>query len=124
MISTDFAAVEARICAHILADALARYDTLTGGDIRADNEARPVVAGELAAALGINFDDACALLADALARRAATKLRDADPDIFELQTWVRDNAPELYDATRYLHPTNQYSAWLECWRAATKLLRG
>lgn len=55
------------------AEFLARYDALTGGDIRHDNEARPIVAGELARSLSINFDDACLILADALAHRATQK---------------------------------------------------
>jgi hypothetical protein len=56
-----------------LQTALARYDTLTGGDVRNDQAVRPTVALELAYALSLDPLEAAALLADALATRSQTK---------------------------------------------------
>jgi hypothetical protein len=56
-------------------DAVARYDALTGGDIRLDSYARPIVAQEIAYELAADPFDVLQPLADALAHRAHCKRR-------------------------------------------------
>lgn len=75
-VSADpWAMIEARVLAHVVSDHIKRYDALTGGDIRRDSEVRPIVVAELAACMFGATDLAAETLADALARRAADKLK-------------------------------------------------
>lgn len=39
------------------------------------------------------------------------------PDIFDLEAWAREHAPELDQATRYLHAGPRRDALLVAWNA-------
>lgn len=45
---------------------------------------------------------------------------DFDPSIFELEDWIVESRPALYEATRYLHIDVQYDCWLGEYRRAFK----
>ena len=46
------------------------------------------------------------------------------PDIADLNDWIFDHEPALFEATRYLQPTSQYDVWYPVWEAAGRPTEG
>lgn len=52
------------------------------------------------------------------------KKQDKLPGFADLNDWVFENQPEVFEAVRYLQPSSQYDLFLSLWNKAGKPTEG
>lgn len=52
------------------------------------------------------------------------KTQDERPCFADLNDWVFENQPEVFEAVRYLQPSSQYDLFLSLWNKAGRPTEG